>query len=300
MMNTCKTLISACVLLPAFTATQSFADTVLAFGPSSDYVTETNNDIPQATRTGTGPYEYLLDYSSTTPFSPASNYSGPTFYGGYMLTSTTVQGSSFQASMINNWSLGGGNDTFRLYANLTGGWEGSTLSFASLFVFKQADFISGYTSGSYSPDAFSITYRATGANGAFTPQGRWLVQIDGTFYLSEATIETTASNNSASISGATLSSTKWATYDPTSSLNFNQNIASFSDLDLSNVTAVGVYFEEDSYAGSAADTSAALLGLTSYSAGGTVIPEASQMSLFLAFGALMTLLTQRKRFGKRR
>lgn len=271
-------------ILLAFSALTASADTVLSFGPTQGYVTGATTFASQAVRTGTspGPYEYLNAFSGTQALSPSSGYSGPVFYGGHRFSSSSVQGSTLLGVVVDNSSTNGGNDALRIYANVSSGWAGSTLGFSSVYLFKQADFAAPYNTGDFALDGLSVTYRASGAGGAFLPTGRWLVQVEGAYYVSQATI--TGSYNTTttvSLSGTSLGSTLWAAYNPSSSLDFNQSVT-FSALNLSKVSAVGVYFEQDSYAGTS-DASAALLGISAFSATGAVssIPEPSIAALTL-------------------
>lgn len=289
-----RPLLAALAALSGLSSAAVWADQVLAFGPATDHVTADTAFATSATRTGAGPYTYLNAFDDTQALSPASGYSGPVFYGGYTMTSSTVQGSSLAGAVLNNWSLIGGNDALRIYANVSSGWDGSTLGFSSVYIFKQADFSAPYGTGDFSLDGLSVTYRASGAGGAFLPTGRWVVQVDGAYYVSQATITATYNTVSTiSLSGSALSSTLWAAYNPSSSLNFDQSV-SFSSLDLSQVTAVGVYFEHDSYLGTS-DASAALLAISAFSATGTVspIPEPSSAALLLGLSAAAVVMLRR-------
>jgi len=284
--------VAACISLSSAPAA-----TVFSFGPSTDYVTSDTNYSRSATRTGSGPWTYLNAFSSSAALSPSSGYAGPTFYGGYTLTSSSVQGSSLTGAVLNNWSLIGGNDALRVYASVSSGWSGSTLGFASAYLFKQSDFAAPYNTGNFALDGLSVTYRASGAGGAFVPTGRWLVEVNNVYYLSEATISSAYNTTSTvSISSATLSATKWTVYDPSASL-FLSSTATYSALDLSHVTAVGVYFEKDAYVGTS-DTSAALLAISAFSASGAVVPEPSTAGLIVP-GMLVVGLMLKGRIGRR-
>ncbi|AHF91632.1 hypothetical protein OPIT5_16855 [Opitutaceae bacterium TAV5] len=277
------------------------ADTVFSFGPTTSYVDADTTFARTATRTGVspGPYTYLNAFSDTNPLSPSSGYSGPVFYGGYAFTSSSVQGSTPAGTILNNWSLLGSNDVLRIYANVSTGWAGSTLGFASVYLFKQADFAAPWNTGSFNPDGFSVTYRASGADGAFVPTGRWLVQVGASYYVSEATI--TAAHNTistVSLSGAALGSTRWAAYDPATSLNFDQSTASFTAIELTAVTAVGLYFEQDAYLGTSA-TSGGLLALSAFSVTGTVTPIPEPSTLALCAGLLSLAALAGRRLARR-
>lgn len=297
-----KTNTPICILLAVgfslvgLLSARSSAATVLSFGPSNSYVTADTTFARSATRTGSGPWTYLNAFSDTAALSPASDYSGPAFYGGYALTTSSVQGSNLAGAVLNNWSFLGSNDALRIYANISTGWSGSTLGFASVVLFKQSDFASPYNTGNFALDGLSVTYRASGAAGAFTPTGRWVVQVGSVYYLSEATI-TSAYNTTSTvaISGTTLSSTKWAVYDPSSNLFLDAG-STYATLDLSQVTAVGVYFEDASYLGTS-DTSAALLAISAFSASGAV-PEPSALTLVWSSALLLYFFFHKKRLER--
>lgn len=262
----------------------TLASVVFNFGPSTNYVESDTNFSRNATRSGSGPWTYLNAFSDTNALSPASAYTGPKFYGGYTLTSSSVQGSSLAGAILNNWSLVGNVDALRIYANISTGWAESELNFASVYLFKQEDFDSPFSSGDFKLEGLSVRYRASGADGAFLPDGRWLVEVEGQYYLSQATIAAAYNTTTTvAIGEEALNATQWALYNPSSSLFFSG--VGFSSLDLSKVTAVGVYFEQTSYIGTS-NTSAALLAISEFSASGTVIPEPSS-AVLAAWGMLM-------------
>jgi len=296
--NFIKFLLAAGVALTGILPSHASAANIFNFGPSTSYVTNNTAFSRSANKTGSGPWTYLNPFSDISALSPESDYSGPVFYGGYTMTSSSVQGSSLEGTVLNNWSLIGNNDALRIYANLTTGWNNSTLGFASAYLFKQSDFAEPYNTGNFALDGLSVTYRASGASGAFTPTGRWIVQVDGAYYLSQATITSQYNTiSTVSLSGAALTSTTWAAYNPSSNLFFEDD-ATFSPLDLSKVTAVGIYFEMNSYLGTS-DNSAALLAISAFSASGTVIPEPAVATLFLPGSLVGCLLLRRMRSSRR-
>jgi hypothetical protein len=307
--NTISAIATGLALLAAASHAAAAADspTIFAFGPATDYVTA---DKPlgrnPAAVTGSGeendPYVHTISFDDAAALGPASDYTGPQFYGGYTFTSSSVQGKAPAGRVLNNWSLIGNNDAIRIYADAGDGnnWNGSTLGFAAAFIFKQADFIAGKTTGNFAPDGFSVTWRASsGANGNLVPAGRWIVQVDGNYYLSEATITAAGYNitATASLTGSELTNTKWAAYNPAASLNFDQDAASFTALELTAVTAIGVYFEHDSYAATANDRSGGLLALSTFAATGaiTAIPEPGAMAALAGLATLAAVCAVRRR-----
>ncbi|WP_043589527.1 PEP-CTERM domain protein [Geminisphaera colitermitum] len=295
----------------ATTPANAAATTVFSFGPATDYVTADQPlaHNPNTTATGSGtagnPYTYTVAFNNTSALSPASatDYAGPVFYGGYTFTSSSIANKAPTTRLINNWANMGGNDTIRIYADAgtSNDWNNSTLSFASVYIFKQANFTAGNTTGDMALEGLSLTYRAYGAEdgvtSAFAPTGRWLVQVGDTYYLSKTTITTsTKAAATVSLSGAELSGTQWAVYAPGTSLNFNQTAASFTTLELNKVTAVGIYFEQDNYTGTT-DRNAALLAISAFSATGTTntIPEPTTYAMWIASALALAALALRRR-----
>ncbi len=155
------------------------------------------------------------------------------------------------------------------------------MSFAGVFVFDQQSFNTPFQEGNVSVNGFSIRiYRH--ANGAsnlwFNPAGRWLVEIDGTYYLSNAVFTGIGIDAYAdfSLSGSDLASTLWATYDPATNLFFNDSIATFGELALENITAVGFYIEDTSFQ-STTGTVGMRLAISEFSV--TTIPEPGPLAL---------------------
>lgn len=219
---------------------------------STSYVTATQLYSRTATSSdNAGVHTVNLPYSNSTVLNPLSNYTGPSFYGGMNFTTTSSVG--VNTRVINDFNNGGATTKDSLVYNTGIGAviNGTQMTLAGVYVFKQSSFQSGFTSGFVGIDGFSTTTINYG-NGNYNPVGRWLIQTSGTFYLSQATIALGASGASVSnsLSGAGLSSTLWAVYDPSTSLNFDQSTASFGALSLTNITAAGLYFECDLWTGS--------------------------------------------------
>lgn len=257
-----------CALIGA-SSFHALADSTFGFGPSDDYVTESIDFSRPAMRQGMsqGPWTYLSAFSDTEPLSPESEYRGPKFYGGYTLTSSDVKGSILAGTVLSKWPNIGNIDALRIYAALGSGWDSSVLSFAAVYVFKTVDSEANAQDGKIFLKSLSVRYRASGADGAFLPTGRWMVKIDGVYYLSDAKINSAYNTiSTVTLSEAGLHSVKWTVYNPASSLFFKEG--KFSTLDLSRVTAAGIHFEQTSYQGTS-DTSAALLAISEFSASGS-------------------------------
>jgi hypothetical protein len=114
--------------------------------------------------------------------------------------------------------------------------------------------------------------------------GYFVVEIDGVYYISQTSFDMSG-DGSYSLSAAGLSSESWAVYTPSASLDFDQSTAVYSSLDLDNVTAVGIYYEDDLWSGGT-NAAAYGVGISSLTASGT-IPEPAHMSMLLGLICLL-------------
>lgn len=277
------------------------AAVVFSYGPSDSYVSGGNRGFTRpAAQLSSSPYVYSTSFSDTNPLRVVnSDYSGPVLYGGYRFSSSTLDTGITTQAIRDNRSFGGGTfDTIGLQSTRTGGWAGSNLSLHGVFVFKQENFAPAAASGTLAVDGISMRWAGSGnASGdPFALSGRFVVQVDGSYYVSETTINLVANNQTFSLAGAALATERWAAYSPTSALNFNQGAASFSALALEGVTAVGVYFENDGWAGTNAANAAYTFDIIEFSVSGAVIPEpASAVALggCLALGLAVSRRSRR-------
>ncbi len=269
------------------------AATVLQYGPSSDYVIDNSSFERVGSPTGSGPYTVQVDFDETTPLSPSGGYTGPTFYGGYSFSSDSYSLSFDRQGFINNYAKANGDDL--IYFNLLGpsgntSFYSSTMHFASVFVFKQDSFNAPFQSGNVTVNGFSISVFKH-ANGAtttqFKPEGRWLVEIGGTYYLSNQTFINTVNESYSTfeLSGDDLQSTLWAAYDPSAGIFFDASNADFQSLNLNGVTSVGFYIDETSFQ-TTSGTVGMRLGIGAFSA--TAIPEPGSLT-FLGVGIPLLL-----------
>lgn len=286
-------------LLALFTLSWNARATVLfSTGPSTTWVSSNAAYQRTAAASGSGPYTYTNAFSDTTALTPSSGYSGPTVYGGYSFTSSTIN-SGFSAQYVRNAAFTGSYDYLWLQTQQTGGWDGSELSMHGTYLFKQSDFGSGYTTGILNISNISVTMigygSADSAGNSYDATGRFMVQIGGVYYVTESTFSLTG-NAVTTFSLNSLSSQRWAVYDPSSSLDFDQSAATYGTLTLTGVTEVGVYFEDDSWTGTSSSTSAFGLGLSSIIVEGSVVPEPSTMAMATTgMGALALLYARRRR-----
>lgn len=267
---------------------------LVSYEAGNDYVSADTTFNTTATQTGSSPYTYVNAFSDTTQVSPASGYTGPTFYGGYEFSSSTVA-KGITRQQIRTYAEG---DQIYMQSFNSGGWLNSVLSLHGIYVFLQQDFNSGYNSGSISLEGVSMTwngYGNTAGSESFDFEGRLAVQVNGTYYLSDMVIDLSTYNGNVDISGTTLTNAKWAAYNPSADLDFDAGSASFIDLELTSITAVGIYFEEDGWNGTDAANAAYGFGIESFTATGSVIPEPSQMGALLAAVCLLSVLVARRR-----
>ncbi|WP_309385890.1 hypothetical protein [Cerasicoccus frondis] len=262
------------------------AATILEYNGADSYVDSDQSFARTATNSGSGPYVSDNPFSDSSQLSPSSDYTGPTFYGGYIYTSSAVEGYLSSRQQIRDYASG---DQIFVQAYRGGGWADTTLSLHGIYIFNQADFNSGFESGSIALDGVSLSWTGyiNTVDASSTFDGRLAIQKDGSYYLSQTTIDLAQGSGSFSISGSTLSNELWAVYDPSTSLDFDASSASFNSLELTSITAVGLYYEEDGWGGSDAATTSFGLGIKTFEATGTVIPEKSQVSVLFGIISLV-------------
>lgn len=264
------------------------ADVLVNYGPSADYVTANVTFSRTATRTlNAGTYTYLNSFSDTSALSPASSYTGPAFYGGY---SYVVNGASAapsalsQQSIYNNERSNNTYDDISLQSYYNTGWAGTTMSLASVFVFKLSSPSSVTDLSTFVSSNTANTFR-TGAT------WRWVIQTGGSYYVSQSTFNAGGSYTPYQFTLTGLSGAMWAVYTPSDSLNFDQSAATYATVDTTNVTAVGLYLENDSWAG---DSAAIGFDVAIQSFTATGVPEPKSSALLWIGGLLLAGLKMRK------
>lgn len=237
------------------------------FGLSADLVAK---DVPfrrLARVSGEGPYAYVNAFSDTVSLSPATaSYTGPVFYGGYAFTSSSLEGGLTRQQIRNDRSLHGSvSDAIALQAFRPGGWADSVLTLHGALVFKlaPADQVPGA-----SLDAVSLVWSGSGntepGRAPFDLAGRIIVQKDGVYHVSDTVFPLAVMRGVFALDGAALRTARWAPYDPAARLDFSPPPDGFATLDLSGVTAVGVYFENKGWLGSATANAAFTLELVRF------------------------------------
>jgi hypothetical protein len=276
-----KILLSGFVILSVQTALN--ADTLLSYG--GDYISGTSSSYARtATGSGSGPYLETLVFSDSEALSPSSDYTGPTFYGGYQFSSSSVDGHLSRQQIRNGTT----EDSIYLQSYSASGWEGSELSLHAVYIFKQEDFLTGHTTGSNSITGLSISSNSYSAG-----TGRFVVEIAGSYYVSNSTFSASGTK-SLILDSTDLATEIWALYDPSSDLNFDQT-TTFATLSLNDVTAVGFYIERDEWTGSDSSTPYGL-GITSFEVNGTtIIPEPSAFALIAGALALGCVIRRKPR-----
>jgi hypothetical protein len=217
---------------------------------------------------------------------PATNYSGPQFFGGTWQTSTkTISSAQVQ------------NNSFRDLIHIQWGNTNSAGSHAGLIFFKSGVFSNVWSSGNQQFD-FSITGRlAAFAIPSLVSQDiRLVVQSGDNFYVSDNSgtfaINSTTITDSATYAAntSTLNFTgidQWRSYDPVTSITGalgTANPVAFTAID-----AVGVYFA------AVTNTSAGNnLPFQFYALTVTAVPEPSTYAMLLGALALGVVAVRRR------
>jgi len=285
-----KMKIGKAVLLLTLLPLIANAQPLVSYGPNANYVSATTTFSRTATRKLTnGTYTYLDAFSDTSVMSPTSGYTGPAFYGGYSYTVTGASGvpSSLSQQSVYNSARNTTNDDIELQSYYATGWSGASLSFSAVIVFQLSNAAS---ITDLSASVSNNTANAFRTNATW----RWLVQTSGSYYVSQTTFSDANYFAPTSFILTDLSSTKWALYTPSTDLNFDQTAATFSNIDTSNVTAAGLYIENDSWSGDS-NTIGFDVAIESFAANGVAVPEPGNVSLFLLGSLLVLGVAARKR-----
>ena len=211
-----------------------FADDVVTLSPSTALVTA-NAQSQRYPLTSPATLLKSIALNLSTPISPSSGYTGPTFYGGIYTTSPSFDYLRFSND---NTSPGRGNDTFVMYA--TAGYSYTTADVATgLFLFKQANFSSGLNTGNVQIDSLSFNGRVGGSSVA--GNAYFVLQRNGSTYMITPATGYSATWGST-IAVNDLAASSWYNYDPSVNVGtVNTTLANKIAAPLfSNVTAVGL------------------------------------------------------------
>lgn len=276
--------------------------TVFSYGPATNYVSppDTSSSFSrQATALKTSPRIYTNAFSGFNKLSPSTNYSGPAFYGGYTITSSPLSPTTLYEDVVRGSQFGAGSTAqylhgIRLRAVNANGWLGSSVSVAGVLIFKQSDFKEGFTFGSISLHGLNLM--ATRYGGLTNYSLRWVVQVGGNYYISSQAFGVPLNGTSSqSLDGAALSGMTWALYNPASVLTFDSRGAAFSSLNLTHVTAVGIYFSGSVNGENNTQATAFDFELGEFSATGIRISPSAASVTTTDIGTLLALTAEQKK-----
>jgi len=279
-----KPLPLALLLLCAVSASPLPAATMIVDW-GGDYVSTSQNS-PRRTSgsSSTGDFDgdtveddrrYLVAYSEVTALNPAigASYNGTSaqFYGG-------IDNRAYNASVnlnLDDYNIEQGTAdriNLRIQNSETGSTGGQTFG---LYTWLQPDFLNGGNSGTWGLSSMSISV----LDNAFTL--RWLVKNNGQWYISQETESGASQTDVWESSGA-----QWSVYDPATSILFDDGSATFSDVSMSDVEGVGIYFQNLN-----TGTTAQRLRITDFQV--EAIPEPSAVMFLGGFG-LLALFRRRR------
>jgi hypothetical protein len=147
-----------------------------------------------------------------------------------------------------------------------------------MFVWKKEDFINGGSStqlGFNPGDALLMNMSVTGDTGAGGRSVRFVVEQAGQYYVSQAEWSIAAANLNF---GTNATQTTWA---PISTSDYS--IGTYSALNVTNIQAVGVYFNM------VRTGNQAIFNLYDFQVNATAIPEPATLGLLVFSGALIAL-----------
>jgi hypothetical protein len=226
------------------------AKVIVSFSPSTERVTADTSFNIKGTRS---PGSSTRAFDTTQPISPLTGYTGPVFYGGYQWTNDQNLSRDITRNQIrNNWF---DNDPAVLSVATTDTTFlfGGTQSIAAVYLFQQEDFLNGADEETLSLTSLEASiagiYHGSEAN-VGTPEARFLVRNGSQYYLSNSILNWFVGYSATTygLDANDLAAETWAPYDPSTALNFDQEAATFSEVNLDNITGVGIYFEDDSFA----------------------------------------------------
>lgn len=266
---------TALVGLLGLTAT-ALADVIVQF-ESTTYVTAdqpygrgwTSEGGTDANGDGDGDDDYIA-FNTTTPFSPAANYTGPTFYGGWVAEGARdVRGNSGVADQTDNDA--GSNDS-AIMVELEQIDRG-------VIAFLKSDFLNGGDTGPVTFDATSsLTFEASNLYGNNTI--RLLVRDGSDWYIGETHL-----GNSASFNPANENFAPFALAEGDKKIEFTGSTYNVSGATFTDVTAVGTYHVNSPRSKS---------GVSTFAIDAVVIPEPATLALLGLGGAAFVARRQRR------
>ena len=175
-----------------------------------------------------------IDLDLGLPLSPDNNYFAQPFYGG--ASSREIDGTSAQLA---DFQLGDNVEGDSFYFRTGGNKRDLDL----LIYFDKQDFFHGGSNYAVSFNTDSSISMGGVLNSSNIESYRWVVREGTTFYVSEKVA--TPSTGYTLTFEADNDDGRWAVYDPTSGIDFDQDAATFTSQNFSNVTAVGLVVDSD-------------------------------------------------------
>lgn len=233
----------------------------------------------------------LLD--PNTAISPASGYTGQTFYGGVQAVNTSV--TTWQID--NNTGRGGASMPALDWITATQATtvDGAGVKFhRGVVFFQQADFLN-YSTQSGGVTLQSLSVAVTRTSGSPSRFG-FVIEADGAYYLSNPV---TYNQNSGTgfnanftnghwLNIADVTAASWQTFDP--ELSYLPTGIAATTIDFTKVTGVGVWFENERASNSTLGLGFHITGLEA-----VAIPEPSAYAALLGLGVLGLAVARRRR-----
>jgi hypothetical protein len=263
-------------LLPIITCLSSFGQVVLYnHGPSTEYTDSGRSLRAVDGSTAVTTNDWNRAFSTTNLNQLSSNYTGPTFWGGYETTGSLAQTMDFTPQVASNQSAyAGGFDGPYFTLNNTTGSAGS-----------HAFLMMGTTASTDLSDlsSFSIgAQRSTGAGNAAAAHA--VIRIGSSYYVSG-----TGTSVGSSYVVQSLALSNWSTYDPATSISTIGIAASLNPTD--QVDAVGFLLFRT--VTDASPTGDVRYGVGQFTA--TAVPEPSTYALLAGMATLGLVLIRRRR-----
>lgn len=235
----------AAALLAAGAISATAADVVVADW-SGDYVSANQNfgraqtSLATDYALGVGATKQIV-WSESALLKPTASYAAPVgkmanFYGG-MFSSASGTGLGFQTFTANVANSSAADRlNYRSQLNASTGLTGRDGAFGIAFL--KADFLNGAAANPVTLGAgSSLSMNITGISSPMV--ARFMVKNGSQWYVSNTSYTTTGTKTLNSASAVTLENETWATFDPATSLAFNN--VTFSTVAFTDITAVGCY-----------------------------------------------------------
>jgi hypothetical protein len=195
---------------------------------------------------------HAIAYSNTTPLSPSSNYTGPTFYGGIDIRNpnnsggTSVNGFTYARISLDPPPIVDGDPNEGMYFNLIATGNPDDV-ISALVVFKKADFINSFSPSTTHVkfDDFS-TLRCNARKVSATIPGnvRFVVEQGGSFYISDpCEISNVKSDFFLSPRAYALANGVWHSYSPTTDITVIGSAVTTPSF--TNVDSVGMLLQSN-------------------------------------------------------